>query len=162
MSVTAAAVAALIARPVGGSTSASSATTVYLAGPLDQVNTWVSQWGTSLQILGGTILAICMVLVGIKLGAKSVARQRGQHRAPGGGRGDLRPGDRGHPDRRRPHRGPVADRCRVQQWHDRPARNRRPGGGVAGVATDDQVIYSDDYTRLFTYQSRQFTAGICP
>jgi hypothetical protein len=27
------------------------------------------------------------------------------------------------------------------------------------VATDDQVIYSDDYTRLFTYQSRQFTAG---
>lgn len=23
----------------------------------------------------------------------------------------------------------------------------------------DQVIYSDDYTRLFTYQSRQFTAG---
>ena len=24
---------------------------------------------------------------------------------------------------------------------------------------DDQVIYSDDYTRLFTYQSRQFTAG---
>jgi hypothetical protein len=73
MSVTATAVAALIARPVGGSTSASSASTVYLAGPLDQVNTWVSQWGTSLQILGGTILAICMVLVGIKLGAKSVA-----------------------------------------------------------------------------------------
>lgn len=27
------------------------------------------------------------------------------------------------------------------------------------MATDDQVIYSDDYTRLFTYQSRQFTAG---
>ena len=25
--------------------------------------------------------------------------------------------------------------------------------------SDDQVIYSDDYTRLFTYQSRQFTAG---
>jgi len=50
-----------------------SATTTYLAGPLDQVNAWVSQWGTSLQILGGTILAICMVLVGIKLGAKSVA-----------------------------------------------------------------------------------------
>lgn len=24
---------------------------------------------------------------------------------------------------------------------------------------DDQVIYSDDYTKLFTYQSRQFTAG---
>ncbi len=73
MSVTADAVAALIARPAGGSTSASSASTVYLAGPLDQVNAWVSQWGTSLQILGGTILAICMVLVGIKLGAKSVA-----------------------------------------------------------------------------------------
>ena len=51
----------------------SSATTTYLAGPLDQVNTWVTQWGTSLQILGGTILAICMVLVGIKMGAKSVA-----------------------------------------------------------------------------------------
>ena len=50
-----------------------SATTTYLAGPLDQVNTWVTQWGTSLQILGGTILAICMVLVGIKMGAKSVA-----------------------------------------------------------------------------------------
>jgi len=27
------------------------------------------------------------------------------------------------------------------------------------MATDEQVIYSDDYTRLFTYQSRQFTAG---
>ena len=27
------------------------------------------------------------------------------------------------------------------------------------AANDDQVIYSDDYTRLFTYQSRQFTAG---
>ena len=40
---------------------------------MDQVNAWVAQWGTSLQILGGTILAICMVLVGIKLGAKSVA-----------------------------------------------------------------------------------------
>ena len=51
--------------------AASSVT--YLAGPLDQVNAWVAQWGTSLQILGGTILAICMVLVGIKLGAKSVA-----------------------------------------------------------------------------------------
>ena len=27
------------------------------------------------------------------------------------------------------------------------------------MASDEQVIYSDDYTRLFTYQSRQFTAG---
>ena len=27
------------------------------------------------------------------------------------------------------------------------------------TANDDQVIYSDDCTRLFTYQSRQFTAG---
>ena len=26
-------------------------------------------------------------------------------------------------------------------------------------SNDDQVIYSDDYTKLFTYQSRQFTAG---
>ncbi len=51
------------------------ANTTYLAAPLDQVNTWVAQWGTSLQVLGGTILAICMVLVGIKLGAKSVASQ---------------------------------------------------------------------------------------
>jgi len=50
-----------------------SATTTYIAGPLDQVNAWVSQWGTSLQLLGGVILGICMVLVGIKLGAKSVA-----------------------------------------------------------------------------------------
>ena len=52
---------------------APASTTMYLAGPLDQVNAWVAQWGTSLQILGGTILAICMVLVGIKLGAKTVA-----------------------------------------------------------------------------------------
>ena len=52
-----------------------SATTTYIAGPLDQVNAWVSQWGTSLQILGASVLAICMVLVGIKLGAKSVASQ---------------------------------------------------------------------------------------
>ena len=50
-----------------------SASTTYLAGPLDQVNAWVTQWGTSLQLLGGVILGICMVLVGIKLGAKSVA-----------------------------------------------------------------------------------------
>ena len=50
-----------------------SASTTYLAGPLDQVNAWVTQWGTSLQLLGGTVLAICMVLVGIKLGTKSVA-----------------------------------------------------------------------------------------
>ena len=50
-----------------------SVNTTYTAAPLDQVNIWVSQWGTSLQVLGGTILAICMVLVGIKLGAKSVA-----------------------------------------------------------------------------------------
>ena len=50
-----------------------SVNTTYLAGPLDQVNAWVSQWGTSLQLLGGVILGICMVLVGIKLGAKSVA-----------------------------------------------------------------------------------------
>ena len=51
----------------------SSASTTYLAGPLDQVNAWVAQWGTSLQILGASVLAICVVLVGIKLGAKSVA-----------------------------------------------------------------------------------------
>ena len=56
-------------------TGRSSATTTYLAGPLDQVNAWVAQWGTSLQILGASVLAICVVLVGIKLGAKSVASQ---------------------------------------------------------------------------------------
>ena len=54
-------------------TGRSSANTTYTAAPLDQVNTWVAQWGTSLQLLGGVILGICMVLVGIKLGAKSVA-----------------------------------------------------------------------------------------
>lgn len=31
--------------------------------------------------------------------------------------------------------------------------------GEALTTNDEQVIYSDDYTRLFTYQSRQFTAG---
>ena len=52
--------------------TAAGSTTVYLAGPLDAVNAWMSQWGTSLQVTGGIILAICMVLVGIKLGAKTV------------------------------------------------------------------------------------------
>lgn len=52
---------------------APASTMTYLAGPLDGVNAWVSQWGTALQVLGGTLLAICMILVGIKLGAKSVA-----------------------------------------------------------------------------------------
>jgi hypothetical protein len=61
------------AAPAAATIGLASASTTYLAGPLDQVNAWVSQWGTSLQILGGTILAFCMVLVGIKLGAKSVA-----------------------------------------------------------------------------------------
>jgi len=27
------------------------------------------------------------------------------------------------------------------------------------MAGGDQIIYSDDYTKLFTYQSKQFTAG---
>ena len=27
------------------------------------------------------------------------------------------------------------------------------------TGNEDQVIYSDDYSKLFTYQSRQFTAG---
>jgi hypothetical protein len=69
------AAAALIHRPAVSLTV--SAGTSYPAAPLDQVNAWVAQWGTSLQILGGTILAICMVLVGIKLGAKSVAGSNG-------------------------------------------------------------------------------------
>src|SRR5664279_2899309 len=55
------AAAALIHRPAVSLTV--SAGTSYPAAPLDQVNAWVAQWGTSLQILGGTILAICMVLV---------------------------------------------------------------------------------------------------
>ena len=67
-----------------------SASTTYLAGPLDQVNAWVTQWGTSLQLLGGTVLAICMVLVGIKLGAKSVASSGANtgHLNPPGESGD--------------------------------------------------------------------------
>ena len=56
-------------------TGRSMANTTYTAAPLDPVNAWVSQWGTSLQILGASVLAICVVLVGIKLGAKSVASQ---------------------------------------------------------------------------------------
>lgn len=44
-----------------------------LAGPLDQVNAWVAQWGSAAQILGGTILGICMVVVGIQIGAKAMA-----------------------------------------------------------------------------------------
>lgn len=63
----------IITTATAALTGRASANTTYLAGPLDQVNAWVSQWGTSLQVLGGIILAICMVLVGIKLGAKSVA-----------------------------------------------------------------------------------------
>lgn len=56
-------------------TARTLANTTYTAAPLDQVNAWVSQWGSSLQILGASVLAICVVLVGIKLGAKSVASQ---------------------------------------------------------------------------------------
>lgn len=63
----------IITTAPAATTGLTSVNTTYMAGPLDQINTWVAQWGTSLQVLGGTILAICMVLVGIKLGAKSVA-----------------------------------------------------------------------------------------
>ena|ERR1700712_481547 len=58
-------------------TGQTPAVTTYLAGPLDQVNTWVSQWGTALQVLGIAILGICMVLVGIKLGTKAVVSSGG-------------------------------------------------------------------------------------
>jgi len=58
-------------------TGRAPATTTYLAGPLDQVNAWVSQWGTALQVLGIAILGICMVLVGIKLGTKAVVSNGG-------------------------------------------------------------------------------------
>ncbi|HEY5880983.1 MAG TPA: hypothetical protein VIU11_18870 [Nakamurella sp.] len=53
--------------------STEAVTSVTLAGPLDEVNTWLGQWGSSFQILGATILGICAIFVGIKLGAKSVA-----------------------------------------------------------------------------------------
>jgi len=58
-------------------TGQAPAMTTYLAGPLDQVNAWVSQWGTALQVLGIAILGICMVLVGIKLGTKAVVSSGG-------------------------------------------------------------------------------------
>ena len=60
-----------VTAPMGGPPQLTGDVT-YLAGPLDGVNAWMSQWGTALQVLGGTVLAICMVLVGIKLGAKTV------------------------------------------------------------------------------------------
>ena len=75
ITVTAAAAEALHFR-------AADSTTTFLAGPLDGVNAWMGQWGTALQVLGGTVLAICMVLVGIKLGAKTVA---GGNSGAGGG-----------------------------------------------------------------------------
>jgi len=51
---------------------AARVTAVNLAGPLDQINTWLGQWGSSFQIVGATVLGICAIFVGIKLGAKSV------------------------------------------------------------------------------------------
>lgn len=59
---------------IGTSTSAGA---LVLAGPLDQINTWVGQWGTGAQILGGTILGICAVIVGIQIGTKSVVSEGG-------------------------------------------------------------------------------------
>ena len=58
-------------------TSTSAAAAVILAGPLDQINTWVGQWGTGAQILGGTILGICAIIVGIQIGTKSVVNEGG-------------------------------------------------------------------------------------
>lgn len=55
-----------------GTGSRASTQVVQLAGPLDQITEWVTEWGTALKLLGGAVLVICMVLVGIKLGAKSV------------------------------------------------------------------------------------------
>ena len=160
-------------------TGRSSATTTYLAGPLDQVNAWVSQWGTSLQILGGTILAICMVLVGIKLGAKSVASNgasTGHREAVGAIFGLViagvligaaliivplfvgvgsNSGTTPAPAPRRGHRRRITPPSGIRARHLIPRTN----GGETLTGNDDQVIYSDDYTRLFTYQSRQFTAG---
>lgn len=57
------------------SASAPVETGVNLAGPLDQINTWVSQWGTGAQILGATILGICAIIVGIQIGTKSVVSE---------------------------------------------------------------------------------------
>src|SRR6476659_7918172 len=55
--------------------STAAETAANLAGPLDQVNTWVGQWGTGAQILGATILGICAIIVGIQIGTKSVASE---------------------------------------------------------------------------------------
>lgn len=52
-------------------------TTTYVAAPLDGINTWLTQWGTSLQGLGAIVLVICVVVVGIKLGARSAVSSGG-------------------------------------------------------------------------------------
>lgn len=45
---------------------------IYTAAALDEVNAWVAQWGTELQILGIAFLGLCAVALGMKQGAKSV------------------------------------------------------------------------------------------
>lgn len=62
--------------PITSRHTAAGSPTV-LAGPLDGVTTWVSQWGTGLQLLGGAVLAVCIVIVGIKLGAKATVSSSG-------------------------------------------------------------------------------------
>jgi hypothetical protein len=53
----------------GGTVARLNTTTTYVAAPLDGVNTWVNQWGPSLQI--------CVIVVGIKLGARSAVSSAG-------------------------------------------------------------------------------------
>jgi len=50
-----------------------SVTTAYLAGPLDQVNAWSRSGAPRCKSWAGRSRDFGMVLVGIKLGAKSVA-----------------------------------------------------------------------------------------
>jgi len=49
-----------------------------LAGPLDEFNTWLDQWGTALQAVGVTILGICAVVVGIQICTKALASDNAQ------------------------------------------------------------------------------------
>lgn len=61
----------------GGTVARLNTTTTYVAAPLDGVNTWVNQWGPSLQIFGAAVLVICVIVVGIKLGARSAVSSAG-------------------------------------------------------------------------------------
>lgn len=66
-----------VATHLQGATVARLTNTTYVAAPLDGVNTWLTQWGTSLQGLGAIVLVICVVIVGIKLGARTAVSSGG-------------------------------------------------------------------------------------